>query len=637
MTALVLILTGVFLSALPLLGLRMLATSAPLLGAFLAIIGAALYFIDGAWEWGLAGVGALMLSIVILLAFGPRAAAPAPPVVTFAPAPAPPPATTQSILVNPDAKVTLIAPGQYQIRAPGAKDDPVNYWQPVLQDQDPKIRIIALERLARVPEKIRPSAADAIARATTDRDPAVRKTAIPALALAHTPQTVAAAIAALDDPDPALAQAALKVLARFKDDAAIDPLARHYFALGAPVLQALSGYDAAASEKITTAYQSLLAASDPEARATFIEALALADPAAAAQLLMLNLSDADPALRHLAMARLAEMDDRSAIPAIAQHLADDPDAARAALLKFGPAAEKAVAARLADPDAKLRLRALDLLKTLGTADSLPAIKAVAKGTDFASALAAREVWRKIEPGAFPPVAEALYDLDGRKEFVTRALATLKTLPPDDHQKTIAKKLFDLMLADSDPDTRTSALEALQTWADADVKDALIARLKGDLDESQRALAIQLAVFFKDPRAVKPLCDCLAAGQNLSVVLPALREFDTLPEEYLMPLLAKADGAVRANCFDLLQAIGTRRCFGVLSALMKDKTTDAPTRQRAKETLINITRRLNTAEAQAARKKASTPHPPPRGQAERGPTTAPSAPAPAGESLRGVGK
>lgn len=610
LTSLILILIGVFVSALPLIGVRGLATTGPLLGASLSMIGAVLYFIDGAWEWGLAGVGAMMVSVVILLAFGNNSNTRAPTVANNAPTPAPiprpPPATTQS--ADPDAKIIEVAPGKYSIHAPGPKDDPVKYWQPVLQDKNPKIRAIVIQRLATLPEKYREKSIPVIADAITDTDPEIRLAVLKDLAQTKTPKTVAAAIIALDDTDPAVAQQALKLLAQYKDDAAIDALAKHYATFGTPVLDALGGYDSSSKEKILAAYQSLLTGSDLQTRTKIIELLALSDPPAATKLLMQSLADGDPTIRHLAMARLAEMQYAPAIDAIAQHLSDDAESASTTLIKFGQAAEKAVAAKLADPDLHLRQAALNILKQIGTADSLEAIQAVAKDTDFNLAISAREIWRKIDPGAFPPAEEALYDLDGRKEFVTRALATLKTLAPEDHQKKIAKKLFDLMMSDAEAPIRTAAYEALQTWADAATKDAILAALKGDLDEGKRGYAIKLAVFFKDRRAVKPLCDCLAAGKNLSEVIAALHNFDTAPEEYLMPILLKGDATVQANCFDLLKDIGTRRCFMALNALTKDKNTDEATKKRAKETLIAINRRLNTAEAEAARKKTSSVQP-----------------------------
>lgn len=605
--ALVAIIIGLLLSILPLLGVHSLASTGPLTGAALSMIGAAIYFIDGAWEWGLAGAGAMMVSVVILLAFGNNAAPATPaPIASTVPPPPLTPATTQS--ADAGAKIVEISPGKFNIREPDPRENPVAYWLSALADENPKIRAIVLDRLAALPPRYANPAAAAIAQAVGDEDVEIRRTALKYLSRAHTQETVAAAIKALDDPDAAIRERALKLLADDKDDAAIEPLARHYTALGTPILDALAGYPKASKEKVMAAYRTLLDSADTGGRAKIIEILALDDPDAAAKLLMANLTDGNENIRRAAMLRLAQMQYPPAIAPIAEHLRDDPEFAGKALITFGAPAEKTVAAKLAEGDPATRAAALNVLGQIGTAQSLEPIEKIAKDTDFPLAMTARAIWRKIEPGAFPPAEEALYDLDGRKEFLTRALNTLKTLPPEEHQKTIAKKLFELALNEPDPATRALAIDALKIWADEAVKDSIIATLHSDIDETKRATAISLAVFFKDPRAVRPLCQCLAEGKNIPDVLPALKEFGPAPEEFLIPLLTKSDPTVQANCFDILRDIGTRRCFMALNTIIKNKTAEEPVRKQAKETLIGINRRLNTAEAQAQKNKPPLPPP-----------------------------
>ena len=604
--ALSLIIVGVAASMLPFFGLAALATIAPLAGAAMAMIGAAIYFIDGAWEWGLAGVGAMMVSIVILLVLGGRGDNAGPSQVANAAAPPKAvPATTQAAPADPGPKVSEVAPGKFSIRAPLPADDPVDYWREVLEDKDPKIRMIGIERLIKLPERFRDPATDAVALSIGDEDINIRRAVIKQLSLVKSPKTVAAAVRALDDLDPEIARQALKLLAQYKDDVGIEPLAKKYAAVGEPALAVLGGYGPSSREKVMAAYKALLDGGDAKGRAKIMEILARTDPAATATLLMANLTEGDSDVRHAAMARLAEMKHLPAIEPIAQRLKDDSEAAVGALIKFGPAAQKAVAGKLSDTDSSQRRLALGILKEIGDAQSLDAIKAAAKDQDLTVALAARDLWRKLEAGAFPAINEAMLDFDGGKEFVARSVNALKTLPVDEHQGAIARKLFDLVMGDGDAAIRAPACEALAVWADPATKDLIIASLKPDVEDAKRSCAIKLAVHFKDRRAVRPLCQYLAEGKGLPEVVPALREFDAAPEEFLIPLIAKGDATVQGNCFDLLRDIGTRRCFMALTAVTNNKSGDEPTKKHAKETMIAINRRLNTA---AARKGTPTTRP-----------------------------
>jgi len=599
-SALSLIILGLVLTVVPVFGtqLRMMA----LLGAMVVMIGALIYFIDGAWEWGLAGAGAMVVSIAVFLACGTgRAATPVPSggvsVAVVAPA-------TTTAPADPGPKVSEITAGKYSVRAPLASEDAVEYWRPVLRDTDPQIRVIAIERLAKLPEPLGDRAADAVAEVAADPNINVRRAAIGRLGIAKTSRTVAAAITAMDDTDPAIALQAVKLLGQYKDDSAIDPLARKYATLGLPVLAALGGYDAASREKVLAAYKSLVGTGMAGERMKAIDAIAGTDSKAATGLLMDQLADGDAEVRRAAMGRLAEMKYAAAIGPIAERLRDDSEAAAKALVKFGPDAEKAVTPKVATGEQPVRLAALGVLKEIGGAQSLEVVKATAKDPESTVATAAREVWRKIEPGTLTPIDEALMDLDGGKEMLTRSLGTLKGLAVDEHQAVVSRKLFEIVMGSGDAPVRASAYEALTNWADATTRDLILASLKSE-DEGKREYAIKLVVHFKDARAVKPLCQCLAEGKNVASVMDALREFDTAPEEFLIPLIPKGEAALQGNCFDLLRDIGTRRCFMALNAVANNKTGDDAIKKRAKETMIAINRRLNTA---AARKGTATTRP-----------------------------
>ena len=596
-----LIIAGLAVSILPIFGLAWkpllsLASYTPLLGALLAMVGAVMYFIDGAWQFALGGCGAMLAAIFILLTLGGRSD---PPVVAAAPPPPPPPATLPTTMPDPGPKVVDLGGGKFSVRPPGPNDDPVDYWKPELQDNPPSIKAVVLGQLALVGEDFHEPAADLISESAADPDLRVRRAATAALAVGKTEKSLSAALRALDDQDPATVRAAVKVLATYKDDAAIAPLANKYATVGESVLTALAGYPRTSHDKVAEAYKPLLTnGADAKTRVNLIGRLVQIDPANAGAALVSLLNDGDPVVRDTAIAFIGDLKYTPAADAIAERLREDPDVAAPALIHIGPPAETAAANKLQDTEPKVRLAALRVLAEVASLKSLPAIQTVAKDANFDVAMAARDVWRKLVPGALPPIEEALLDLTGEKDFQARALKTLKDLPVDEHQPLVARRLFQIIDQPAEAPLPALACDALLVWADKTTRDKMIDLLKPEADDAKRACAIRLAVEAKDPRALRPLCECLAQSRDLANVMDALQDFGTVSETYLMRLVSTGDTSVQTNAFKLLREIGTRRCYMVLTPLANNKNTDADTKKRAKETIIAINRRLNTAAATA---------------------------------------
>jgi hypothetical protein len=67
----------------------------------------------------------------------------------------------------------------------------------------------------------------------------------------------------------------------------------------------------------------------------------------------------------------------------------------------------------------------------------------------------------------------------------------------------------------------------------------------------------------------------------------------------MRLVSTGDSGLRVKLFNLLRDVGTRRCFMVIAPLANNKNTDADLKKAAKETIIAINRRLNSAAARKA--------------------------------------
>jgi HEAT repeat protein len=490
---------------------------------------------------------------------------------------------------------------------------------------------VAIGQLAKLPESMREASADCIADLVGDEDVNVRRAVMTQMGVARTPKAVAAAIRGLDDADKEVVALSLKLLAQYKDESAVMPLANHYATIGEPVLATLAAYGGECKEKVAEAYRTIMnGAGDTALKSRILVLLIQADPDGAGPLLLPLITDGEAAIRALAMSQLASIKYAPAVPQVADRLREDPEAATKALVAYGSVAERGAAEKLQDGDPKVRMLSLAVLMQIGTRQSLAAVQAAAKDPqDLRVALEARDVWRKIDPGALSPLDEALMDLDGAagaaaggagsKDLVTRAVQALKGMQPDESRRdAVAKKLFDAITgtgpagagsaaAFTEPAVQQMACDALINWADKTVKDQVIEHLKLDTEDSKRSSLIKLAVAFKDARAVRPLCESLAQGRNTREVLDALYEFGPASEEYLIRLLATNDATMQANCCDLLRDIGTRRCFRALTAISTNKSGDPKMRQMALQTLIQINRRLNTAayRAAAAAREAGT--------------------------------
>jgi len=315
-------------------------------------------------------------------------------------------------------------------------------------------------------------------------------------------------------------------------------------------------------------------------------------------------ADADADVRAMAMGYLGEMKYPPGAAPVVERLGTDLGPAARALVAYGAVAEKALDDKLASNDSKNKLAILGVLKQTATAESLPLVQAAAKDADLGVALAAREVWRRIDPQGLSPMDEALTDLGGgSKEFMSRGLAAIKAMPVEDGRRNeVAKRLWGLLGAGgADADLQNQACDALMTWADDSVKDLALAALRPDGGEdAKRPFAIRLLLHFKDVRAVKPLCDALAQGRNVPEVSAALAEFGPASEEFLIKMLGSGDGNQFANACAVLKEVGTRRCFRALQAIANPKGGgDERMKKLAQQTIIDINRRLNTAAAKGA--------------------------------------
>jgi hypothetical protein len=202
---------------------------------------------------------------------------------------------------------------------------------------------------------------------------------------------------------------------------------------------------------------------------------------------------------------LAQFPDPSAAEAIALQLENPGQRGKAsqALLKLGPVATAPVLQYIDHPDEGVRKEARDLCRAL----KVPAD-------------------RQLE--------QTLADVaDARKERSRVALQSLAQLRPDDAARVKVSQALNAPLLDSDPATRTGALDAVRVWATEENTTTLL-KLLGNL----RGQSTE---------------DCARTGDR---VVQALISIGPGVEKELAPLLKSSDGLLRRQVCWVLSEVGT---------------------------------------------------------------------------------
>ena len=153
-----------------------------------------------------------------------------------------------------------------------------------------------------------------------------------------------------------------------------------------------------------------------------------------------------------------------------------------------------------DGDPKQRLLVLQILKSIATPSSLAAIKTAAKDADLQVALAAREVWRKLEPDALTPINEAVMDLDGEKGNADpRPGGAGQAAGGRGAGSWCRKSCYDIVMGNGEKPIPDLACNAIGSVGGQGHARAAAGGAQPDADDAKRAYAIRLAVEFKDRR------------------------------------------------------------------------------------------------------------------------------------------
>jgi len=608
--------------------LQSLGEYAPILGAVLCAIAALLYFADGKYGLSVLGGGGMIGAIIMFATVGQNLAeksredsqydaaavskrleddaraieerlksqnrlpsvVPPPAVANSGGGQAvspPPPPPLSDFYRDGKPKIEIIMPtggsmfseAQIKPMAVPVGEDPVLFFKPGLREPDPRRREVTIRVLANLPTDKQSAAAAAIAEVIGDTDVSVRQAAVRAQAIARHDGTVSTLVRALADNDSAVQDIAIRVLSRTPAEEAVDPLVQLFPRHPAAVKQTLLAMGAAYRPRIAQAFATLAERKDqPERRQTFDEIWSsyreLSGPA-----LVHFVDDSDQAMRTEALAHLMELKYEPAAERIASRLGTDGPAVIEALTRLGAAGEKAALARLAGGgDGPARAAALRVLTAVGTKENcLAPAKTAANDDDLAVAKAARELWRKFEPAALSAVDEAVMDLTSSKaDRQLDALTALVAIKPDQTNVALPKRLYELATEGADAKVQAAARKALVTWANAEVRDAVLTSISPAVSDAQRKSAMVLAVELREMRAVSLLCECV--GQNLSAIeaAEALKQFGAAGEELLLKLLNTTNQeAVAIRVCDILQTVGTRKSAPVLATTALNARTKYP--------------------------------------------------------------
>ncbi|HSI36681.1 MAG TPA: HEAT repeat domain-containing protein [Tepidisphaeraceae bacterium] len=445
--------------------------------------------------------------------------------------------------------------------------DPVEFYRPGLRQPNPLVREATIQTLMQLSTEKRPAAAAAVAELVGDPELRVRLAAVRAQESTRHDGTAAALTRALGDADSAVREVAIRAIARVPSEAAVDPLVNLFPRHAAAVRATLGAFVEAYKEKVAQAFANVAQKKDEPNRRLTMDTVWAMCKEHAGPALMHFVDEADAGVRADAIARLVELKHEPAAEVVARRLGHDGLPAVQAVAKFGPAGERAALARLADGSAesKCRVAAVAVLKLVGTKEtSLEATKAAANDNDLAVAKAARELWRQFEPGALPPMDEAMLDLNSEKpERRAEALAALAKIKPDPaKQAEMAKRMYDLATTGDNAAVQAAARTALVVWANKEVRDATVQAIATG-DEGVRKAAIWLAMELKEARAADAVCELLGKGVSPELV-EALKRFGPPAEDGAVRLLISTNepGVAAAAC-EVLGAVGTRKCVQTL--------------------------------------------------------------------------
>jgi HEAT repeat protein len=298
-------------------------------------------------------------------------------------------------------------------------------------------------------------------------------------------------------------------------------------------------------------------------------------------LLLAVLEDGDVGVRCAAVITLGKLKDPRTLDAILSRLSYDRAAAVTALEAFGSSAEKPVLSLLkTSANTEMRIGAAEILGSIGTKESIPALHDAALDSEQRLATTAKESWRKIAPDDFTPAMESAVDMESDITSRQRGgLERLCELKPDKNQDRVAKMLVRMAMSE-DPVAREGAYKVLPTWGTRDTAPAFIEFLGEKVHPARRQLAEMALGALKDPRGAPAVAKWALIDYPAS--MQALADMGPVAEDSVIELLMSDHIEIRREAVKVLKMWGSKQKAvpSLLALLTKERERERANLERA---------------------------------------------------------
>ncbi|HEV8605727.1 MAG TPA: HEAT repeat domain-containing protein [Tepidisphaeraceae bacterium] len=443
------------------------------------------------------------------------------------------------------------------LKGPAEGIDPVNWYVNYLGHADTRVRFKSANYLIEnTPAGRKEEVARAFEGRLTDEHPQMRRLAIKGVALYIDDHTTGLLTPLLKDEEEEVRGDVYRLFVKLKDTKALPAIVARMSDDGTLAREALAAFDASQKPAITRAFELSLKSDNPRQRELACRELATYSGPNTPGLLLGLLDDPDQGVRCAAVLTLGKLKEPRTLDAIMTRLTYDRTAAMAALEAFGPGAEKPVLSLLKTGSTEMRLAAAEVLGSIGTKESIPALHDAAVDTDARLAATAKEAWRKIAPDDFTPSMECVVDMESEITSRQRAgLERLVELKPDKHQDQVARTLVRSAMSD-DLLVREAAQKALPIWGTKDTAPAFMELLGEKIHPARRQLAEMALGALKDPRGAPAVAQWAAADYPVS--MQSLADMGPVAEDAVIELLMHDRMDIRRDAIKILKTWGTRQ-------------------------------------------------------------------------------
>jgi HEAT repeat protein len=454
------------------------------------------------------------------------------------------------------------------LRGPAEGIDPVNWYVTYLSHADARVRFKSANYLIEnTPPGRKEEVSHAFESRLSDEHPNIRRLAIKGVCLYIDDRTTSILTPLLKDEEEEVRADVYHLFAKLKDAKALPAIVARLADDGTLAREALAAFESSQKPAITRAFELSLKNENPRQRELAARELAnFAGPNTPGLLLGL-LEDGDVGVRCAAVVTLGKLKDARTLDAIVGRLPYDRAAAMTALEAFGSGAEKPVLSLLKTGTTDMRIAAAEVLGSIGTKESIPALHDAALDVDQRLATTAKESWRKIAPDDFTPSMESAVDMESDMISRQRAgLDRLCELKPDKNQDRVARMLVRMAMSE-DPVVRESAYKVLPTWGTKDTAPAFIEFLVEKTHPARRQMAEMALGALRDPRGAPAVARWAVVDYPGS--MQALAEMGPVAEESVIELLMHERIDIRRDAVKILKIWGSKlKAQPALQALLQ---------------------------------------------------------------------